>query len=266
MLEKLSLVDAEPLPKSFALGITCAVHGAGSTTAAQALAEILGSDYQYAGEYRRRLAVKLGCAQSIEDDAGVARFDAEIASEFPQTDTRLDRKIILQAMKGNCVFEGKVAIVLAKAHLCPARKDREQWYLAPIKTSLPIFTLLLHCDKETAARRILLRKLLHQQGQSTADFNEDELTAMMLGFSSEKVTAQMETSRERMAANRLNWEGLYQLSQLEQGEGKYDLEFDTTHLSKNEVVNQILQALIDHPQISGLLSDQQRKRIEERLS
>lgn len=250
------LPEAEPCPKSFSLGITGEVHGAGSTTTAKMLAEILEFSYEYAGDYRRRLAVRVGYATDFEDDAGVARFD-EIASEHPQTDARLDKRVITNAVKGNCVFEGKAAIVLAKAGQSPVRNpERKKWVLSPIKSPTQIYTVLLRCDERTAAQRILLRKTLSQQGKDPFATSYEERQEVFNQLTQGEINTQMETSQKRMATNRQNWNNFYNLSGLEKGEGAYDLTIDATCLTPEKVVGKILAALACHEKISPLLSEE----------
>lgn len=256
----LSSTETEFPPQIFSVGITCQVNGAGSTTTAKMLAEILGFGYEYAGDIRRRLAVRTGYAEHFEDDEGIARFESEVSPEYPQTDTRLDYRVISKARNGNFVIEGKAAVALAKANLSPVKDSTsKKWSLSLIEPSVPIFTVLLTCNEETAARRVLLRKRLDQlkkQGVDPSTISKEERQRIMDEPGQEEVNKQIKISRKRTEATRRNWNHLYKFSgenfsKIEQGLGAYDLkELDTAHLTPEQVIAEIIAGLKEKKLIS----------------
>lgn len=248
--------EAEPCPKSFSLGITGEVHGAGSTTTAKMLAKILEFSYEYAGEHFRELAVETGYAKDNEDDAGIVLFAQEYARFHPEFDAELDQKVVDRAGQGSCVFEGKAAVVLAKAGQSPVRNptDRE-WVVTPLESSVPTFTVLLTCNERTAAQRILLRKALYQQRKNPLTVSAEERQQIIAQLDEKEIERQIQISQERMVATRQNWDNLYNLFQLEQGEGAYDLTIDTTAPTPEQVVGQIISNLRE----KALISSEQEK-------
>lgn len=259
-------VEPERL-SSFSIGITGEVHGAGSTTTAKILAQIFGFGYEYAGQTIRDMAVQQKFAKNPEDDEGIVKFNKEYVSQHPSIDAILDCHIITEALRGNCVFEGKAAVVLAKAHRLPIddQESKTGWSLVDAQdcnTTTPIFSIILKCDEETAARRILLRKYLHGQNIDQSTLTYEQKKDIMNKLSPEEAEHQINTSKERMQTTRKSWEKLYHLSQLEKGEGQYDTHLDTTNLTPEQVVGTILSRLVANRQFYALLSDSTRTKIE----
>jgi len=239
--------EEEPSPITFSIGITNDVHGAGSTTTARLLTEIFHFEYSDPGDVTRQMAVDADFAQGLEDDQGVLHYEREVVTRHPQIDAQIDREVITQAARGNCVLEGNAAVILAKAGLIPNKEGN----LSPLESLPPIFTVLLTCQERVAAQRVLLRKELRRRNIDPSTVSPETRQVIIDGLNEEQVNRQMNISRQRKKTTRQNWDRLYGLSKLEKGEGAFDLPpIDTTNLTPEQVVSQIIIALKDKSLIS----------------
>lgn len=237
--------QTEPTPKLFSIGVTAETHGAGTSTVSQLLANILGFTYIYTGNRIRAIAQRIRCAKDEQDEEGVDRFIEKIIREHPQVDFRTDLIAIRSANEGNCVFEGKAAVVLAKAGLCPRTKDRI-WSLMPRESLVPIFAVCLTCDPREAAKRILQRN--HKVNPSD-----------------EQIKKQMGDSTKRLADAKDNWNKYYKFNGQTFDElansRPFDLVIDTTPLPPVEIVFDI----IDNIYQKGWLTELHYQQALDRL-
>jgi cytidylate kinase len=253
---------SEPRPEKFSLGISGEVHGAGSSTVAKLIADILGFDYYYAGIHYREKAVEKGFAKDLQDDKGVTAFASQYVVDHPEIDIEIEKVIIKNVAQGGCVFEGKTAVVLAKAGKQPKiGGEKNKYALEPIEAHKPFFTVLLTCDKTIAAQRILVRKKLLQEGKNPLTASKQEDEEIIKQLTTEEVKKQIENSAERIRITRANWNNLYGLFELEKGQGAFDLVVDTSHLTKKQVVATIISWLVGNPNIFPFLSEEVRQRI-----
>lgn len=231
------------LKPQFSLGISGEVHGAGSSTIAKLMAEILNFDYYYAGILYRKAAVKKGYAKDLQDSKGITAFASQYVVEHPEIDIEIEKEIIEKAIQGGCLFEGKAVVILAKAGKLPVFESKKKKYsLKSVKSPKPLFTVLLTCDRVIAAQRVLTRKmLLQQKGFSITSREKNKKIIKQLTI--KEIEAQIEDSTERMRAARANWDKLYGLSELEKNQGAFDLIIDTSYLSPEKITNKILDSL-----------------------
>lgn len=257
-----TLPEKEPRPKEFSLGISGEVHGAGSSTVAKLMAEILDFDYCYAGVYYRKKAVEKGFAKDLQDDEGVTAFARQYVVNHPEIDIEIERTIIESAARGSCVFEGKTAVVLAKAGKQPKiGMEKNKYVFEPIESPKPFFTVLLTCNEIIAAQRVLVRKKLLQQNKDPSTASKEEREEIIKQLDNEEVKMQIATSAKRMRATRANWNNLYGLFELEKGQGAFDLTIDTSNLAKKQVVTTIVAWLVRNQNIFPFLSEKVEQRI-----
>jgi cytidylate kinase len=250
--------EEEAQPKPFIIGVTNDIHGAGSTTTAKLLTRLLEFGYEDPGNATRQMAVDQGYATDLEDDEGLLRFEQEVVSKNPNIDIELDTAVISKAIAGNYVIEGTAAVILAKAGLIPDEKGP----LSSVEPQFPIFTVLLTCNPRVAAQRVLLRKELRRRNIDPSTVSPETRQVIIDGLNEEQVNSQMDTSQRRKETPRQNWDRLYRLSDLEKGEGAFDLpKIDTTNLTPEQVVDLILTQL----QKGSYLSQKQLKEAQMTL-
>ena len=216
------------------IGITGLAHGAGSSTVAKNLAYNLGYTYLYAGNIFRRVASRYIDPTLTEEDA-LSELSKRTLGNVA-FDTRVDRFVQHGAYEGSCVFEGKTAVPITKAHLFADRNGK----LNPIDTKTSIYSFLLTCDPTVCARRALFRDWAKQVGSNVQNMRSDEMQTIMNGFSDELVAAKASKLQKRMESNMARWETQYGLSEIIKNGGGYDLTIDTTYINPDETVNQIL--------------------------
>jgi hypothetical protein len=108
----------------------------------------------------------------------------------------------------------------------------------------------------------LLRKELRRRNIDPSTVSPETRQVIINGLNEEQVNSQMNTSRQRKETTRQNWDRLYRLSDLEKGEGAFDLpKIDTTNLTPEQVVDLILTQL----QKGSYLSQKQLKEAQMTL-
>ena len=234
---------AEPEFEGFSIGVKYSIHGAGSTTLAETLAKILGLPHVYAGKIMRQKAVSAGYATSLDDEAGLLRYEGEKVT--PEIDRQIDHEVVTQARQG-CVFEGPAAVMLSETD-----------ELVALNPKCLNFVILLTCGEQQAAKRVLTREEIKNPTNA-------------------QISQKIEDLRKRQAENIQNWVNAYGGGDLidpvvrdraEQTVRQrlyrhYDLKIDTTHLNQDQVVAEILNHILKNKMLSPLLSAEQRKTIK----
>ena len=248
----------------FILGLTGSVHGAGSSTVARLTADILGYNYEYAGRYMRRMAVKLGYATSLQDEAGIITFSA-LAGENEEINRRVDSRILDKATQANSVVDGKVAAILIKAHRKPDKKSGE---MHPIASPYNAFTVLITCDPLVGAKRALVRKKMeHSQTIPGSSERKEEEERIMKSLTEEEIDTHLQLVTQRMGITQKIWDKLYGLDTVRQSAGKFDLILDSTSTPPREIVRHIFEYLRLTPEIwNTQVPEDTKQKIQDYLA